>query len=194
MDRNGNGGRVWPRKELLAIYDDPPCHLSRYSALATDVEMTDPENLFHAIRDKISPNGESFKLGHAIDAIELAYANAGSIDIDDALSLVVVAGKFDDEDGPWFDIGMYPSFSLFQPFEILLHYPLGWRNWLLGRLDSRVLEFPQGFDTGFATIRQSKWFRRYRNVLAIECICRVRTDDEMQEFAMGLAMASQDGL
>ncbi len=156
--------------------------------------MIQPEEIFEAVWDGHSLHGDKFTLDQATRAIESVYSNREKIDDELEPSLVVVAGKFDSENRPRFDIGIYPSFSLFQPIEILFSYPLGLRNWTLKRCDTQILEFTSSNGIKISSMRNSNWFRRYQNVKPIEFVCRMRTADELETVGKAMANAFEDGL
>ena len=156
--------------------------------------MIQPDNLVDSVIAKRNRMGGKFSLASAFAAIECVYAERELADDDLEPSLVLVAGKFDDEDRRRFDVGIYPSYSFYQPIEILFTYPRNWRSWSLAKFDSKIIEFSADDGITLDDTYNSRWFRLYRNVKPTEFVCRMRTAEELEALATSMSNFMVNGL
>ena len=156
--------------------------------------MIQPDDIVNTINSDRNRIGDSYSLGNVVDAIERIVDERIPIDDDLEPGLVFVAGRFDHDKRHRFDIGIYPSYSLFQPIEILLAYPIGLRNWTLKKFEGEHLEFSKDNGIDLLSIRRTKWFRRYKNVRPAEFVCRMKSAEELEETAQAMSRFFDSGL
>ena len=131
------------------------------------------------IQKRLPNDGRLFRLRDAVDSLHNFYVNVRSHDCDDD-SLVAVAGKFGDRTDRRFDIGLYRSFGLTTQLEILLRYPINLRCLFLKQV-IELCESPNDAERFFATLRSSRWYRRFASIAPNDCIVRLRGEDQMVE-------------
>lgn len=156
--------------------------------------MIQPDDIVDSVNREREQSGGSYTLWKLLERLDRIYKERDRVDEEIEPELAIVAGKFKVENRRRFDIGIYPSCSLFQPVEILLTYPFGLRNWSLKECETQLLEFSPETGIDFSEIRATKWFRRYKHVKPVEFVCRLRTSKELEEYADALSNMFENGL
>jgi hypothetical protein len=158
------------------------------------MQLISPEESVNEIQRRLPNDGRRFRLRDAVDSLHDFYVNVryhGCNDDDD--SLVAVAGKFGDHTDRRFDIGLYRSFGLTTQLEILLRYPINLRCLFLKQV-TELCESPNDAERFFATLRSSRWYRRFASISAHDCIVRLRGEDEMGEMFCNVIPKLMDAL
>ena len=156
--------------------------------------MIQPDDIVDFVSTERLRIGDCFSLMNAVDALERVYESRYPVDDDLEPGTVFIAGKFDSDNHRRFDIGIYPSYSIYQPIEILLTYPTGIRNWMLPPRNIETLEFSPENGIDFSSIRKTKWFRRYKTTKPKRFICRMKTPHELERSAIAMSNAFDSGL
>ena len=156
--------------------------------------MIQPDYIVDLLNARNQQLAGHITLGQVVDVIDDIYEQRCPKDDEDEPSLVYIAGKFDNDSQRTYEIGIYPSYSIFMPIEILFKYPRNWQNWFLKKCDSDVLECTIDNGINADLIRKTKWYRQYKNVNPKEFVCRLKTTHELEETAHVMAQFLEAGL
>ncbi len=143
------------------------------------MQLIRPDESVDHFRQRLPNDGRRFLLRDALNALQDFYSNVRFSDCDDDDDmLVAVAGKFGNRPERRFDIGLYRSFGLMGQLEILLRYPVTLRCLFINCV-SELCDSPRDLDRFFATVRASRWYRRYASIAAMDCSVRWLGEEEM---------------
>jgi hypothetical protein len=136
-----------------------------------------PEDAIVAIRDRLPNCGEHFLLCDLVNSFEESYSR-DRYEIANDDSLVVVAGKFGENENRQFEVAFTRSFDLTTRLEVSLGFPIGLKCLFL-RTASDICESISDSGRFFANIRLARWYRRYKTTTPTSCLIRWRDEAEM---------------
>ena len=126
---------------------------------------------------KLLANPDSFKLGEAVDAIEMLYRNSPCTECDDdSDGMVFMSGVFDDYPDN-LQIVLTRNYEWFSQLTVVMRFACGWRSRVTPKANV-ICSGRDESDNFFRDTRRTWTYRVYRNLQPVSCSIQYEDCDD----------------